>query len=1042
MTWERRALACLALAAAVVPFVVPSDWRLRFADSPGRPELQELFAAVAKEGARAHEARLAGGAPYAPLRPETRGATERHASSDVLIAAAKIQNAAEADDSPPNRAALGVAYLVAGDEDRAVEALEEAVQGEPRDGRFRSDLAAALLSRAKSQGHAEDWVAALDAAEHAIRIDPSQVEARFNRALALEGLHLIDQAIDARLEYHRIETSTPWLHESNQRLQQMREAVARAEQKRGANDNQLVRERIEDVLLPAWAQHTLASQTDLADAALDEATRLATQLADLGGDTMALDGAQIIARAQEERNDGALRDLARGHALFGEARQDYVRDNQGSAADLMARAATHFARARSPYASWAPVYRSIYSRNQGEAQRSLDEALQVDVRSMPATYLHLRGRVAWASGVALGEIGRYDLSLERIRNAAVLYEEASEVDNLTAVRTGAANLEWLLGNTAGAWTHLLSVLEDVADNGGSRRDAHLGIGGLMAHERGLVNTAVAFDNARVNVAGSPRTQTEAFLTRAKTHALANDLPRAMEDLARAEHAIAGLTDPALRERNLADIQIARASALSETDCRLALASANAAMEYVPKADPNFRLADLLAVRAKCRRALGDVDGARADLLHAIDAFEERRSKFASLYDRTQAFERERHVFKRLIAIEADTAGGPDRALAIAERARAGALLERWTAPGVAPTAIDLTVVRGELAAGTAIVYYELLPEKTLVWTITREQVSFFTSPLSAGFVEHAVTRINRRIRDGASLTTLAPYSRELFDTLIRPALERADDPSVVFFVPDGALYGLSFGALPDDQGRPLLATRRIGLTPGLGAFVAASRRLADFSPDEVLAVGDGHDPVATGLPLLRWADIEAARVGDLYPHRTALTKATATKARVTRSDPDVIHFAGHTVANRRFPALSRLLLAPGRRTSESGAWFASEILEHRFQQTRVAVLSTCDSAVGKFVPGEGNLSVARAFFAAGVPSVVASLWPVDDDVVDVMVAFHRELRARRDPVEALRAVQRSLYESDRDAPIRRWGGFIAFGGSAPIHSSHSTQNLR
>ena len=72
-----------------------------------------------------------------------------------------------------------------------------------------------------------------------------------------------------------------------------------------------------------------------------------------------------------------------------------------------------------------------------------------------------------------------------------------------------------------------------------------------------------------------------------------------------------------------------------------------------------------------------------------------------------------------------------------------------------------------------------------------------------------------------------------------------------------------------------------------------------------------------------------------------------------------------------------------------------------------AVLSACDTGLGKWAGGEGLLGLQRSVQAAGARSVVASLWTVDDDATRaLMVEFYRNLWERKmGNLEALRQAQ-------------------------------------
>jgi tetratricopeptide (TPR) repeat protein len=229
--WVKGAAAGLAAAAAlvlVVRLARPDLLAPMFVARSDRPELQELIAAVANEPTRPVEGRLTGGFKYGPPPSPTRGPGDRNVSPDVRIAAAKIEKMARADDTPQHRAALGLAHLALGDLDKAVEALEDATQQQSGNAQFQSDLAAAYLARARWRDRAEDWARALAAADRAIKADPRRTEAYFNRALALEGLHLTDQALEVWAAYQSLEPATPWSRESATRIQSLRDRRQRS----------------------------------------------------------------------------------------------------------------------------------------------------------------------------------------------------------------------------------------------------------------------------------------------------------------------------------------------------------------------------------------------------------------------------------------------------------------------------------------------------------------------------------------------------------------------------------------------------------------------------------------------------------------------------------------------------------------------------------------------------------------------------------------------------------------------------------------------
>ena len=93
----------------------------------------------------------------------------------------------------------------------------------------------------------------------------------------------------------------------------------------------------------------------------------------------------------------------------------------------------------------------------------------------------------------------------------------------------------------------------------------------------------------------------------------------------------------------------------------------------------------------------------------------------------------------------------------------------------------------------------------------------------------------------------------------------------------------------------------------------------------------------------------------------------------------------------------------------------------------LVVLSACETGLGKEVKGEGLMSLTRAFMYAGTPSVVVSLWNVNDEsAADLMIRFYRNLKtARMSKAEALRQAQLETI-NDNGFPFF-WAPFVLVG---------------
>jgi len=92
---------------------------------------------------------------------------------------------------------------------------------------------------------------------------------------------------------------------------------------------------------------------------------------------------------------------------------------------------------------------------------------------------------------------------------------------------------------------------------------------------------------------------------------------------------------------------------------------------------------------------------------------------------------------------------------------------------------------------------------------------------------------------------------------------------------------------------------------------------------------------------------------------------------------DIIHLSMHTLLNDREPMYSKMIFDMEADTIEDGMLNTFEVYNIPFR-SKMVFLSSCNTGSGFLQSGEGVMSLARGFFYSGSPSVIMSLWEVDD----------------------------------------------------------------
>jgi CHAT domain-containing protein len=265
---------------------------------------------------------------------------------------------------------------------------------------------------------------------------------------------------------------------------------------------------------------------------------------------------------------------------------------------------------------------------------------------------------------------------------------------------------------------------------------------------------------------------------------------------------------------------------------------------------------------------------------------------------------------------------------------------------------------------------------------------------------------------------------QLFDSLLA-AVYNELDPRVrrLLIVPHGPLHALPFAALGSGRGdtSTLRTTARLALTvlPSASFLpLVANLPRPEFRPGRAVVLGD-----PTGD--LRGAATEAVAVGTLLG-TSPLIGAAATRAALLDVPPDtaIVHIAAHGTFDERDPLVSGIEMHDGRVT-------ADDLIEVEHPPA-LLVMSACVTGMGQRRVGDELVGLVRAAAIAGTPSVLATLWKVNDTSAAVFFnAFYRFL-VRGVPKDiALVQGQQVVREKGFNNPFH-WAPYVLVGDPSPL----------
>jgi CHAT domain-containing protein/cytochrome c-type biogenesis protein CcmH/NrfG len=1078
--WQPRSVFryAWAYAAAAVVLIVAGVWAVQTRRAPS-PSIDQLIASAYTEQ-RPFELRIAGAA-YGPVRQERSGERSAFAApADLLRAQYLIKErlAAHPDDEAI-LAASGRVELLEGHYDESIRTFGRLLDVHPDSPALLKDLAIAYFQRAEAGDRAMDYGQTIELLSRALAKNPDDLVALFNRAIALEKMYVYNEAIRDWEHYLRVDPSSDWAGEVRKRLSELREKMKAREKPASLLKSDPV---VAAPLLRARATGLSSSSTPWAASLDEEYLDLAVrewlpllyvpiESADQKGwhrdpvvwDALAATADVLRTHHRDRWLADLLRDLPRESASpktlgqivaaldsLARAAKANAAGNPDSARPLAESATRSFRTAGSAAGFLRAREEILYSlvRGVGQVQDCLQAARQQLRETKLDSYTWLKGQAILWQATCQGFVGDLDLAQHLSERAVEFTRRAGYAgQHLRSVLFASGFLRSAERNWQDTWAGLRSFWSDWHDP----FHAYESYSELASLAEGEEKWHLAYLLCREALGMIERTADRSYgavahyyLAVAATKA--RDITEAEAQFKIASQHFATFPDsPTIRlYRAGAEIHLARVEFQQDR-----FGSAEALLE---QARPHLASISTTWAAFHYYQVLGQLHAGRRKFIEAEKALwsavqigEIRLSSLESDTDR-MAWERDAAIaYRTLVELYARKPDTTVRALELWEWYRSSAL--RGANPSALPTehgfgdSVEepgspfLSEVRDTLPAlkRETVISFAILPSGVAAWAFDDRGVNFawVRAP------EEELTRRTKRFahlcaNPSSNLTKLQQEGRNLYDLLLAPFEQQLQATRLLILEPDSVLSEVPWSALVDPRGEYLGSRFAIVISPGLGYWQNLHSPSAISPEQRVLVVGMPAlaAPVAARFSPLPDADREARGVAARFQHSRLLLSWEVTADAIRKELPrsNVFHFAGHAISDGRDTGLVMASPSePGQETEEPTLLSASQLQEVAQRQLQLVVLSACATAETEKGFTEPD-TLVRGFLRAGVPNVVASLWPVDSRTTEqTMTKFYSLLFEGQQAASALQRTTNALRRQPATAHPYYWAAFSAYG---------------
>jgi CHAT domain-containing protein len=993
---------------------------------------------------------------------------------------------------------LGKLLMLQGDLNPAEQQLLLALKEVPRHAGINADLGALYFERSRKNGHADHEVLekAAEYSSNAVEIDPKLRESWFNRALCYQQMNLFLQAESDWKQFLTLDSNSAWAEEARAHLDKLQKRKSHLERLKqdvpaefhaaaAAGDERKMRELVTrnfvavqdlamDQLFDKYLEAAIAGERREADQSLRTLKRIGQFFSEIKGDQFISDAVEFAAHGSV----AVKKEVQAVRQTLQQAKQEYRRGAIGSSSELYSKAyqiAKRLGDHSHAEIAGLGIVRYCDPKSESTEITVLRSQLVDDAERRRHRQMHAQTLIALAN--ADGAAQRLSLNLKHSRQAAELAKELGDAE--TAIRSlkMVGHAYTRLGDYNPAIQTLYEAILLMRDF-----PTPPGVAFGPYYEMGETFFSMGDYHRAIPFLREARQMTELA---GNTMLIAHLIERL--------GLCFGMLDRHEEARQHLDDAVARTDAIKDEKARLlvqmdlytgfgdlylrqnkvaeVIAIYRQAIEKVGPKGNRFFLSAIRQGLAKSYLAQGRNAEAETELTESIRLAEEAREQIDDAYSRGTFLASQQSIYRAMVNFQFFNKKDPARAFNYAEIAKARDLLDTLAgSPEVSTndgqvklavsrsaTPLTLEQVQRALPVNTQLIQYVIGEKNLMIWLVTRDRLVTADANVSADDLRTKVTAYLDGLRKRGDIEGLNGQAAELYQWLIAPIGRELDPNRELCIVPDGLLQNLPFASLVSPATKRYLVDD-FSLVTNPSASVFA--RTLELSCDKQ-ASGSGsflglanprfdqqRFPKLHPLPS---SDEELERIQSFYSDRRILSSGQATESALVNQigNYEIVHLATHALSDKQSSLLSAIVLAdednrpageageqnPGK-VAFDGALRAHEIYRLKPERTRLVLLSSCNSGLGDQTRNEAMGGLAQAFLAAGVPTVIASLWEVDDEsTAALMEKLHATHRMKNLAFgQSLRQAQISYLQS---APMRRrhpyfWASFIVTGNGLTI----------